>query len=236
MTEQTSHTTVAATPANGERPAVEGLDGEPRRGGLAVWAPSVMPDLGVELSDEQALACAFRILAGEGFSENMAGPHHLAAPRADRHAGQPVGPVVGRGVGLRRLRGRRRRQRRRRPVGRHAGDPHPHRAAPPPARRPGRDPQPPVLRQPCWRRWACCPRSGAPDRVACSSTTSAASTSTPARSTAAELGADLADADRRRQRRRSCASHGVIVTGATIARGDLPGGHRSTGCAGWPTT
>lgn len=46
---------------------------EPRRGGTAVWAPSVMPPLGVELTDEQALACAFRILAGEGFSENMAG-------------------------------------------------------------------------------------------------------------------------------------------------------------------
>lgn len=44
-----------------------------RRGGLDVWAPSVMPPIGVELTDEQALACAFRVLARDGFSENMAG-------------------------------------------------------------------------------------------------------------------------------------------------------------------
>jgi ribulose-5-phosphate 4-epimerase/fuculose-1-phosphate aldolase len=45
----------------------------PRRGGTAVWAPSVTPPIGVELTDEQALACTFRVLCGEGFSENMAG-------------------------------------------------------------------------------------------------------------------------------------------------------------------
>ncbi|MCV7381742.1 aldolase [Mycobacterium alsense] len=44
-----------------------------RRGGLEVWAPSVVPPIGVELSDEQALAIAFRHLAGIGFAENMAG-------------------------------------------------------------------------------------------------------------------------------------------------------------------
>ncbi len=44
-----------------------------RRGGLEVWAPSVVPPIGVELSDEQALAVAFRHLAGVGFVENMAG-------------------------------------------------------------------------------------------------------------------------------------------------------------------
>lgn len=44
-----------------------------RRGGLAVWAPSVMPPLGVDLTNEQALACAFRLLAKDGFAENMAG-------------------------------------------------------------------------------------------------------------------------------------------------------------------
>lgn len=44
-----------------------------RRGGLAVWAPSVMPPIGADLTDEQALACAFRILARDGFAENMAG-------------------------------------------------------------------------------------------------------------------------------------------------------------------
>jgi ribulose-5-phosphate 4-epimerase/fuculose-1-phosphate aldolase len=44
-----------------------------RRGGLEVWAPSVIPPIGQILSDEQGLACAFRILAGEGFVENLAG-------------------------------------------------------------------------------------------------------------------------------------------------------------------
>ena len=46
---------------------------EERQGGLGVWAPSITPPIGVELTDEQALACAFRILAGEGFAENLAG-------------------------------------------------------------------------------------------------------------------------------------------------------------------
>jgi ribulose-5-phosphate 4-epimerase/fuculose-1-phosphate aldolase len=44
-----------------------------RRGGLEVWAPSKVPPIGVDLSEEQALAVAFRHLAGLGFSENMAG-------------------------------------------------------------------------------------------------------------------------------------------------------------------
>jgi ribulose-5-phosphate 4-epimerase/fuculose-1-phosphate aldolase len=44
-----------------------------RPGGLEVWAPSVVPPIGVELSNEQALAVAFRHLAAIGFAENMAG-------------------------------------------------------------------------------------------------------------------------------------------------------------------
>ena len=44
-----------------------------RRGGTAVWSPSVSPPIGVDLTPEQALACSFRILANDGFSENMAG-------------------------------------------------------------------------------------------------------------------------------------------------------------------
>jgi ribulose-5-phosphate 4-epimerase/fuculose-1-phosphate aldolase len=44
-----------------------------RRGGLEVWAPAVVPPIGVELSNEQALAVAFRHLAAIGFAENMAG-------------------------------------------------------------------------------------------------------------------------------------------------------------------
>ena len=47
--------------------------GAARRGGLQVWAPSVVPPIGVELSNEQALAVAFRHLAGIGFAENLAG-------------------------------------------------------------------------------------------------------------------------------------------------------------------
>ncbi|OBK15963.1 class II aldolase/adducin family protein [Mycobacterium asiaticum] len=46
---------------------------DPRRGGLEVWAPSVVPPIGVDLSNEQALAVAFRHLASTGFAENMAG-------------------------------------------------------------------------------------------------------------------------------------------------------------------
>lgn len=45
----------------------------PRRGGLEVWAPSVTPPIGVDLTDEQAMAVAFRHLAGIGFAENLAG-------------------------------------------------------------------------------------------------------------------------------------------------------------------
>ena len=46
---------------------------EVRRGGLEVWAPSVVPPIGVDLTDEQKLAVAFRHLAGIGFAENLAG-------------------------------------------------------------------------------------------------------------------------------------------------------------------
>jgi ribulose-5-phosphate 4-epimerase/fuculose-1-phosphate aldolase len=56
---------------------------EPRRGGLDAWAPSVTPPV-PDLTDEQALACAFRILAHGGFSENMAG--HITWQRpGDEH-------------------------------------------------------------------------------------------------------------------------------------------------------
>lgn len=46
---------------------------EIRKGGLDVWSPSVVPPIGVDLSNEQALAVAFRHLAGIGFAENIAG-------------------------------------------------------------------------------------------------------------------------------------------------------------------
>ncbi|MEY4131481.1 MAG: hypothetical protein RLZZ31_1605 [Actinomycetota bacterium] len=49
----------------------EGL--ELSKGGADVWSPSITPPIGVELTDEQKLACSFRILAHEGFCENIAG-------------------------------------------------------------------------------------------------------------------------------------------------------------------
>ncbi len=42
------------------------------QGGAAEWSPAVMPPV-PELTDRQKLACAFRILAGGGFTENIAG-------------------------------------------------------------------------------------------------------------------------------------------------------------------
>lgn len=46
---------------------------EVRQGGLGVWAPSKTPPIGVDLTDEQKMAVAFRHLAEIGFAENMAG-------------------------------------------------------------------------------------------------------------------------------------------------------------------
>lgn len=44
-----------------------------RQGGYAVWSPSINPGIGRELTDEQRLAITFRWLAMEGFAENLAG-------------------------------------------------------------------------------------------------------------------------------------------------------------------
>ena len=76
----------------------------------------ITPPIGVDLTEPQALACAFRILARAGFSEHVAG--HITWRRRRRQpVGEPLGAVVGRGDGLRRLRGRLRRQRDRRSLG-----------------------------------------------------------------------------------------------------------------------
>jgi ribulose-5-phosphate 4-epimerase/fuculose-1-phosphate aldolase len=53
----------------------------PVAGGRAEWEPSVMPPI-PELSDRQKLACAFRILARSGFTENIAG--HITMRAEDR--------------------------------------------------------------------------------------------------------------------------------------------------------
>jgi len=53
----------------------------PRAGGTAVWSPKVTPPIGRDLTPEQELACAFRILANGGFSEDIAG--HITWARDD---------------------------------------------------------------------------------------------------------------------------------------------------------
>jgi ribulose-5-phosphate 4-epimerase/fuculose-1-phosphate aldolase len=66
-------------------------DGVVRDGGLAVWAPRVTPPVGVELTERQALACAFRILAHRGFTENIAGHITVAAAGSDQMLVNPWG-------------------------------------------------------------------------------------------------------------------------------------------------
>ncbi|HEX6393589.1 MAG TPA: carboxylesterase family protein [Acidimicrobiales bacterium] len=65
---------------------------KPRRtGGLARWAPRVMPGIGRRLTPHQELACAFRILASTGFSENIAGHITVAVPGGDHLLVNPWG-------------------------------------------------------------------------------------------------------------------------------------------------
>lgn len=52
-----------------------------RKGGAEVWTPTVTPPIGHELTDSQKLACSFRILARGGFSENIAG--HITWQRTE---------------------------------------------------------------------------------------------------------------------------------------------------------
>ncbi|MCU1460076.1 MAG: Ribulose-5-phosphate 4-epimerase/Fuculose-phosphate aldolase [Acidimicrobiales bacterium] len=61
-------------------PVPEGVT--PSQGGLDAWSPRVTPPIGIDLTDEQTLACAFRILAECAFSENIAG--HITWVRDDR--------------------------------------------------------------------------------------------------------------------------------------------------------
>jgi ribulose-5-phosphate 4-epimerase/fuculose-1-phosphate aldolase len=62
-----------------------------RRGGLDVWAPSIVPPIGRDLSDEQRLACAFRILAKDGFAENISGHITWQRPGQDNLLVNPWG-------------------------------------------------------------------------------------------------------------------------------------------------
>lgn len=63
----------------------------PRKGGWEVWSPSVTPPIGVDLTDEQKLAIAFRVLAIEGFAENMAGHITWQRPGDDTMLVNPWG-------------------------------------------------------------------------------------------------------------------------------------------------
>jgi ribulose-5-phosphate 4-epimerase/fuculose-1-phosphate aldolase len=65
------------------------VDGD-RQGGLGVWAPSITPP-GIALTDEQAMACAFRILAIDGFAENLAGHITWQRPGQDNLLVNPWG-------------------------------------------------------------------------------------------------------------------------------------------------
>jgi len=62
-----------------------------RQGGLGVWTPAVVPPIGVALTDPQRLACAFRVLALGGFSENIAGHITWQRPGTDTLLVNPWG-------------------------------------------------------------------------------------------------------------------------------------------------
>jgi ribulose-5-phosphate 4-epimerase/fuculose-1-phosphate aldolase len=66
-------------------------DGSVRAGGAAVWAPRILPPIGVDLTPQQELACAFRILARSGFSENIAGHITMASAGSDEMWVNPWG-------------------------------------------------------------------------------------------------------------------------------------------------
>jgi ribulose-5-phosphate 4-epimerase/fuculose-1-phosphate aldolase len=71
--------------------AIDDAEQTERRGGRAAWMPSVTPPIGVELSDEAMLACAFRILARDGFAENLAGHITWQRPGHDELLVNPWG-------------------------------------------------------------------------------------------------------------------------------------------------
>ena len=62
-----------------------------RTGGLARWAPRITPGIGRRLTPRQEVACAFRILARTGFSENIAGHITFAVPGGNNLLVNPWG-------------------------------------------------------------------------------------------------------------------------------------------------
>lgn len=81
----------AADMSAGSRTVEGQADVTARRGGYDVWAPSVTPGIGRDLSDEQRLAVAFRWLAREGFAENLAGHITWQRPGEDTMLINPWG-------------------------------------------------------------------------------------------------------------------------------------------------
>jgi hypothetical protein len=62
-----------------------------RRGGLEVWAPSVVPPIGLDLSSEQALAVADRPQSGRGgLSRRVDRAGLQTGLRRDAHRKEPV--------------------------------------------------------------------------------------------------------------------------------------------------
>ena len=170
-----------------------------------------------DLTERQKLACAFRILAGGGFAENIAGHITMARPGPGAACWSTRGACGGRRCTAGGpLPGRPRRPGARGPVGRDAGHPHPHRAAPArgPTPRSWSTTTPTTSR--CWPPWGCC-------RSMVHQTTShvrrrpgVRATSTPARWPPPSWAPSWPSGSATRQ----CvilANHGVIVTGATVA-------------------
>ena len=167
------------------------------------------------LTERQKLACAFRILAGGGFTENIAGHITMRADAAGGHVGQPVGPVVGGDHGLGPVPGGRSTAtscegrwdvtpaihihtelHRRRPDARVVIHNHPYHVT-------------------CWLRSGCCREMVHQTDVQCSPGTWPSSTSTPGEIGPPSWGAELAE----RIGNASVvilANHGVIVTGPTV--------------------
>ena len=83
------------TALGGTATAVAADPGDPtadaRTGGWDVWSPSVVPPIGADLTDEQKLAVAFRVLAADGFAENLAGHITWQRPGAESMLVNPWG-------------------------------------------------------------------------------------------------------------------------------------------------
>ena len=197
------------------------------RGSLAVAcrtcaAPRPGPGIGRELTPQQELACALRILAADGWQREHVRPHHVG-DRRRRHVGATRGACGGTRCT------RRDDHRASTPTATCSkakwdvtpARPHPHRAAPRPPRRRGRSCTTIRTTRPCSRRSASC-RGSCTRTRACSTASSRSSTSTRAiegAAVGAELAEQVGDASGV-----LLANHGAIVTAPDDRGGVLQGG------------